>query len=77
MTKNETVSVLDAIKCPHCGHVTGFDDYIDTCDMSGDFNMDCEACGEPFHVDFSSTFQFSSKKMNDDEMKEWRRMKGE
>ncbi|MFU1714135.1 hypothetical protein ACM392_01075 [Bacillus amyloliquefaciens] len=64
MMKNESVSVIDAIKCPHCAHVMEFYDYIEGGDMSGEFEMNCEKCHKPFHVDFNSTFHFTSKKLH-------------
>ena len=35
LTKNESVSVIDAIKCPHCKYLMDFWDYIVGDDMSG------------------------------------------
>ncbi|MEH7105127.1 hypothetical protein V7102_14985 [Bacillus velezensis] len=64
MTKNESVSVIDAIKCPHCEYLMDYDPYLDVCDMSGEFEMDCEKCRKPFHVDFCSSFHFTSEKIN-------------
>lgn len=64
MTKNESVSVIDAIKCPHCKYLMDFWDYIVGDDMSGKFEMDCEKCNKPFHVDFCTSFHFTSEKLN-------------
>lgn len=53
----------DAIVCPHCEHVHGnYDDYIEVGDMSGEFEMECEECGESFKVDFYSIFWFKTEK---------------
>ena len=64
MTKNESVSVIDAIKCPHCKYLMDFWDYIVGDDMSGKFEMDCEKCRKPFHGDFCTSFHFTSEKIN-------------
>lgn len=66
MKKNESVSVIDAIKCPHCGNLMDYDPYLDLdeWDLSGEFEMDCEKCRKPFHVDFCSAFHFTSEKIN-------------
>jgi len=53
----------DLIECPHCEHMhSNYDDYIEVGDMSGEFNMDCENCGESFNVDFYSIFHFTATK---------------
>lgn len=59
-SKNENA---DAIVCPHCENVHGnYDDYIEVGDMSGDFEVECEKCGEYFKVDFYSVFWFKTEK---------------
>jgi uncharacterized C2H2 Zn-finger protein len=56
---NET---QDIIECPQCGHLHPYDDLIEVGDMSGEFDMDCDKCGELFKVDFYCIFHFTTKK---------------
>jgi transcription elongation factor Elf1 len=52
---------VDEIECPHCNYLhVNYDDYLEVGDMSGEFEMDCEECGESFNVDFFSLFIFTS-----------------
>ncbi|MBF8201648.1 hypothetical protein [Bacillus subtilis] len=60
MNKEEMV---DIIKCPHCKHKMDYDPYLDVCDMSGEFDMDCEKCKKTFNVNFYSMFYFTTKKL--------------
>ncbi|MDF4194842.1 MULTISPECIES: hypothetical protein [Bacillus amyloliquefaciens group] len=66
MKKNESVSLIDAIKCPHCKYLMDYAPYLDEYEMSGEFEMDCEKCAKPFHVDFCSSFHFTSEKVEDE-----------
>ncbi|MCR4368064.1 hypothetical protein NT852_19965 [Bacillus amyloliquefaciens] len=66
MKKDESVSDIDAIKCPHCEYLMDYDPYLDVCDMSGEFEMDCEKCRMPFYVNFCSAFHFTSEKVKDE-----------
>jgi DNA-directed RNA polymerase subunit RPC12/RpoP len=56
------------IICPHCGYEHyEWHDYIDTGDMDGAFDMDCEDCGESFVVKFRTLIDFQSEKKSDTE----------
>ena len=41
--------------CPHCGSQYHILDYIEVCDMFGDFAMICEECERMFNVSFATT----------------------
>lgn len=51
---------VNVIQCPHCGALIEPWDYIETGDMEGDFSMDCEVCGKPFAVEFSTDIKFTT-----------------
>lgn len=50
------------IVCPHCGHKHDGLDYIELNDMDGDFDMNCEGCGEEFFVKFKLSINFEIAK---------------
>nr|DAF76807.1 MAG TPA: DNA-directed RNA polymerase subunit [Caudoviricetes sp.] len=53
----ETVNI---IQCPHCGAKIEPWDFIDTGDMDGNFDMDCEECGKNFKVSFETDIRFKT-----------------
>lgn len=56
------------IPCPHCGFEHyNWHDFIDTGDMGGEFDMECEDCGRPFVVNFKTLIEFQSKKPDTEE----------
>lgn len=59
-----------AIICPHCGHKhTDWQNYIDTDDMFGTFDMNCENedCQIAFNVTYDTHISFQTKKHNQNE----------
>ena len=55
-----------SIDCPHCGHKhTDWQNYIDTDDMSGEFDENCEKCGKPYQAKYNTVITFSTKKVED------------
>lgn len=45
--------------CPHCGMEHDGLDYIEACDMNGEFEMLCDGCEKEFSVKFTTTIVFS------------------
>lgn len=65
MTENQ--DPIWSIVCPHCGHRhTDWQNYIDTDDMSGTFDMTCEneECLALFDVKYDTHISFKTKKPN-------------
>lgn len=54
----------DSIKCPYCGHDYDYLEYLEVGDMSGEFEMICERCGQNFEVDFYCVFYFTTKEQS-------------
>lgn len=52
--------IVDLIQCPYCNHNHTYDDWLDVGDMAGEFEMECEECGQLFNVDFYSIFHFTT-----------------
>lgn len=53
---------INIIQCPHCKHSIEPWDFIDTGDMEGEFDMECEKCGKGFLVKFETDIKFDTLK---------------
>lgn len=56
------METINIIQCPHCEEKMECWDYIETGDMEGDFDMDCEFCKRNFKVSFSTDIKFITSK---------------
>ena len=55
------MDTINVIQCPHCNHLIEPWDFVDTGDMEGEFEMECEECGEQFSVSFETDIRFTTK----------------
>lgn len=51
---------INIIQCPYCWHLIEPWDFIDTGDMEGEFEMECEECGKEFNVKFETDIRFNT-----------------
>lgn len=51
---------VNTIRCPHCKEFIEPWDYVETGDMEGEFDMDCEYCNKSFNVSFTTDIRFTT-----------------
>ena len=51
-----------SFECPYCGVQYDGLEFLDTGDMDGEFEMQCDNCDEEFSVEFETTITFKYKK---------------
>jgi transposase-like protein len=52
---------VNTIVCPHCNASMEPWDFIDPCDMDGEFSLDCQECGKTFEVSFKTEVKFTTR----------------